>query len=254
MTLNVLIVDDEPLAREGVQLLLKQESDISIVGECGSGAEAIRAILKLQPDLVFLDVKMPRVNGFQVIDAIGPENMPAVIFLTAYEQHAVEAFQVNALDYLLKPIDAERFHDSLSRAREEISRNSIAEKAQQFRALLDTDGATGLASHERIMVRSSGHVYFLRPAQVHWIEASGDYVTIHAAGRQHLVRDTMQRMGQRLATQGFKRIHRSAIVNLEYIAELIPNDSGDYQVVLVDGTILKLSRTYRDELYAVLKA
>ncbi len=254
MTLKVLIADDEPLAREGIQILLQQEQDIIITDQCANGSDAIRSILATRPDLVFLDIKMPRVSGFDVISAIGPENMPPVIFLTAYDQHAVEAFKVHALDYLLKPLNAQRFRNSLNRAREEIHKNNLTLRTQQLRELLSNDKLSNRTAEERIIVRSAGHVYFLQPAQIYWIEADGDYVSIHVADRQHLVRDTMRRMEQRLATQGFKRIHRSSIVNLAYITELIATDSGDYQVLLTNGTTLKLSRTYRDELYAALNA
>ncbi|MEM9530303.1 MAG: LytTR family transcriptional regulator DNA-binding domain-containing protein [Pseudomonadota bacterium] len=253
MTLRVLIVDDEPLAREGVALLLDEAPDVEIIGQCETGAEAVKAINRSPPDLVFLDIKMPRIGGFDVIRSVGPDKMPPVIFLTAYEEYALEAFRVHALDYLLKPLDPERFRDSLERARTELGKSSLAGQASKLRALLNGD-ALADDGRDRLVVRSNGHVYFLRPEHIIWVMANGDYVTLYADEKEHLVRDTMSRMEKRLRPQGFRRIHRSAIVNLEHITELIANDSGDYQVVLSNGTQLKLSRTYRDELYAAMKA
>lgn len=245
--MRVIIVDDEPLAREGVELLLKQEPDVELVGVCRNGKEAIAAIKELKPDLVLLDIKMPGLDGFGVLDHIGPENMPAVIFLTAYEEHALAAFEVNALDYLLKPVDAQRFRLSMERARTD----GLAAQQTNLRALLEQVQLKP-PGDERIVVRNAGHVHFLRPREISWVQANGDYVTIHAGSREHLIRQTLRQMEQRLKDSGFKRIHRSAIVNLDAIEELIATKSGDYQVILNNGAVLKLSRSYRDELYEAL--
>ena len=265
MTIRVLIVDDEPLAREGVALRLEQESDIEIIGECANGSDAIRAILSLSPDLVFLDIKMPKVNGFDVVNAIGMEHMPPVIFLTAYDQYAVEAFKTHAIDYLLKPIDNARFKESLQHARGQILKNTIAERSEQLTQLLtQTQGLTSAlpaggqvtsnVQNERLVIRSNGHVYFLESDDISWVEAEGDYISVHTPKKSHLVRETMKNMEARLHDQGFQRVHRSCIVNLAYVRELISMDNGDYQIILRDDTRVKLSRNYRDILYQRLNA
>jgi len=265
MTIRVLIVDDEPLAREGVALRLEQDNDIEVIGECANGSEAIRSILSLKPDLVFLDIKMPKVNGFDVVNAVGSEHMPPVIFLTAFDEYAVEAFNTHAIDYLLKPIDNARFKESLQHAREQILKNAIAERSEQLTQLLtQTEGlttaspagqkVTGNINNERLVIRSNGHVYLLESDDIYWVEAEGDYVSVHTPQKTHLVRETMKNMEARLHEQGFQRVHRSCIVNLTYVRELISTDSGDYQIVLRDNTRVKLSRNYRDTLYQRLNA
>ena len=228
MKIRTLIVDDEPLAREGVALALAAERDVEIVGSCEDGPSAVRAIRDLDPDLVFLDVKMPGLDGFAVIDEIGADKMPPVIFLTAYEEHALRAFRVNALDYLLKPIDAADLRKSDERA--------------------------GADTAERILVRTNGRVHVLDPREIDWVEAAGDYVTMHAAGKSHLVRDSLRNIEARLATHGFIRIHRSTLVKLACIRELVAKDSGDHDVLLHDCTVLRLSRSYKDALYEALNA
>jgi len=263
MTIKVIIVDDEPLAREGVSLRLKKHQDIEVIAECENGSDAIRTILSLQPDLVFLDIKMPKVNGFDVVNAVGAEHMPPVIFLTAYDEYAIEAFKSHAVDYLLKPIENERFEESLDHARQQILKNKIAERSEQLTQLLSqTQGlatATSVASptsqqNERLVIRSNGHVYLLQADDIYWIEAEGDYVSVHTPNKSHLVRETMKKMEQRLNEQGFQRVHRSSIVNLNYVRELISLDNGDYQIILRDNTSVKLSRNYRDILYQRLNA
>lgn len=257
MNLRVLIADDEPLAREGVVLFLKN-SDVDIVAQCENGEQAVQCIRELQPDLVFLDINMPGLNGIEVVQAVGPEHMPLTIFLTAHDKYAIEAFRINALDYLLKPLNAEHFAASLNRAREELDKRRLHAHKQQLAQLLQSLGGAAAPRSEpganRVLVRSAGHVYFLKPQDIHWIEADGDYVNIHTENKTHLVRETLKTMEERLGNDGFQRIHRSSLVNLDAIRELIANDSGDYQVVLKDDTVLKLSRSYRDQLYARLNA
>ena len=256
MKLRTLIVDDEPLAREGVALALAKERDVEIVGSCGDGPSAVRAIRELEPDLVFLDVKMPGLDGFGVIGEIGADNMPPVIFLTAYEQHALRAFRVNALDYLLKPIDAEDLRKSVERARRRHAQDEIGAWRGELRALVDKFAPERPAADapERILVRTNGRVHVLDPLRIDWVEAAGDYVTIHAAGKSHLVRDSLRNLEARLAAHGFLRIHRSTLVRLGSIGELVAKDSGDHEVVLHDGTVLRLSRSYKDALYEALNA
>lgn len=259
MSLKILIVDDEPLAREGVRMHLQHEQDVEIVGECGNVDEAAAALAKEHVDLVFLDIRMPRHTGFDLISRIGTDNMPLVIFTTAYDEFAIRAFQVNALDYLLKPIDPLLFSESLNRARDALEQQSMQARTAKLNALLNEwqadDNGSPVASgdQERLVVRAHGHVHFIRPADIQWVEAEGDYITLHTADRSHLLRDTMRNMEQRLTPLGFQRIHRSVIVKLDIISELISNDNGDYQVVISSGQSLKLSRNYRDALFEKLQ-
>ena len=256
MKLRTLIVDDEALAREGVALALAKERDVEIVGSCGDGPSAVRAIRELEPDLVFLDVKMPGLDGFGVIGEIGADKMPPVIFLTAYEQHALRAFRIDALDYLLKPIDAEDLRKSVERARRRHAQDAIGAWRGELRALVDKFAHERPAADapERILVRTNGRVHVLDPLKIDWVEAAGDYVTIHAAGKSHLVRDSLRNLEARLAAHGFLRIHRSTLVKLASVGELVAKDSGDHEVVLHDGTVLRLSRSYKDALYEALNA
>jgi two-component system LytT family response regulator len=257
MKLRTLIVDDEPLAREGVALALKPERDVEIIGSCADGPSAVRAIRELAPDLVFLDVKMPGLDGFGVIKEVGADRMPPVIFLTAYEEHALRAFRVNAVDYLLKPIDAEDLRKSVERARRRRTQDEAGAWRGELRALVAAFAheipAAGDTA-ERILVRTNGRVHVLDPREIDWVEAAGDYVTIHAAGSPHLVRDSLRNIEARLAPHGFLRIHRSTIVKLASIRELVAKDSGDHEVVLHNGTVLRLSRSYKDALYEALNA
>jgi two-component system LytT family response regulator len=268
MTIRVIIVDDEPLAREGIRIRLKQQGDIEIVAECENGSQAIQAILLKQPDLVFLDIKMPKISGFDVVAAIAPKLMPLVIFVTAFDQHAIQAFRSNALDYLLKPVDNEEFIECLNRARSTLLKNKISERSLQLSQLLNDMGhpttkaiTPSIAqlpmqapALERLVIKSNGHVYLLKSDDIIWVEAQGDYVSVHTDKKSHLVRETMKNMEQRLTPQGFQRVHRSNIVNLAYVRELITLDSGDYQIILQDDTAVKLSRNYRDTLYTRLNA
>lgn len=253
MTIRALIVDDEPLAREGVAISLKQHTGIEIVGECADGPSAVRAIRELSPQLVFLDIRMPGLDGFGVIDEIGVERMPLVVFLTAYGEHAVRAFRVNAIDYLLKPIDAAALEQSLDRARQRLEQRVQAAWRSDLRALIATMMREESARDaERILVRTGGRIRVIDPHEIDWVEASGDYVSVHAAGKAHLARESLRSMEERLARYGFCRIHRSVLVKLRCIRELVAKDSGDHELILHDGTRLRVSRSYRDALYAAL--
>lgn len=247
MSISVLIVDDEPLAREGVALHLQRERDFLVVAMCGSGREAIKLIHQQKPDLVFLDIHMPGLSGFDVIEALGVENMPPVIFLTAYENFALKAFDVCAVDYLLKPIDPARFAASVDKVRQHFRRTMIVQSALQLSSLLTNETASSPCI-ERLIVKSHGHTYFIPIADILWVEANGDYVDVYTPAKTHLVRETMHNIEQQLIPWGFQRIHRSAIVRLTMITELITHSAGDYYLALNNGKKLKLSRNYRDAL------
>lgn len=263
--IRVLIVDDEPTARRGVRLLLERDSDVLVIGEAGSGSEAVRRMVEDKPDLVFLDVQMPEMDGFKVLRAVGNRHSPAVIFVTAHDQHALQAFEVNAVDYLLKPFEDERFWSALSRAKSEILRRqteSLGTKLGNLLAYLQDGGGTATASvpvveqvsHDRILLKSGGEIFFLKADEIDWIEAEGDYMKFHAGGRTHLLRETMVRLEARLDQNRFIRIHRSTIVNIDRVRKLSPSFAGEYAVVLHDGTKLKLSRGYHDRLQQLLKS
>lgn len=247
MNIRVLIVDDEPLARERIRMLLEDEPGIDIAAESANGTEALRDIQRLTPDLVFLDVQMPELTGFEVLGRLDPARMPVIIFVTAYDQYALKAFEVCALDYLLKPFDRERFGRALARARAELDRRKSGKVNEQVLRLLSELG--GAKKHlEKLMIRDGGRVFFLRADEIDWIEAAGNYVRLHAGKEEHLYRETMTKLEAQLNPEHFARIHRSAIVNTERIKELQPWSRGDYVIVLKDNRKLTLSRTYRGRL------
>lgn len=251
MSIRTLIVDDEPLARERIKALLEDESDIEVVGECASGRKAVSAIQRQAPDLLFLDVQMPELDGFGVLATLDPERLPVVIFVTAYDQYALRAFEVHALDYLLKPFDRERFKKALERVRAELQRDKVGDLSQRLLALLE-DIKPEHKSLKRVMIKSDGRVYFVKAEEIDWIEAAGNYVRLHVGGKTHLQREKMNELESRLDPERFVRIHRSTIVNIETIKELEPWFRGEYVVVLHDGTRLILTRSYRDKLQRVL--
>ena len=242
--MRALLVDDEPLARQRIRQLLKNEADVEIAGEAGNGMEAVRLIEELQPDLVFLDVQMPELDGFGVVDAIGVDRMPATLFVTAYDQHAVKAFEVHALDYLLKPFDRERFQKALARVRE--WRGRPVRDPQPFESLL-AEIRKDHPTPDRFLVRTGERYVLVKAASIQWIEAEDNYVRLHVEGESHLMRQTMAGILERLDPKQFRRIHRSAIVNLDFVRELQSWTGGDMLVLMRDGTRLTLSRTYRDQ-------
>jgi two-component system, LytTR family, response regulator len=244
---RVLVADDEPLARERLRLLLAREDGIDLVAECPNGTEAIEAIDRLQPDLVFLDVQMPGANGFEVIEAIGAERMPLVVFVTAFDQYALRAFDVHALDYLLKPFDRERFHEALVRARQQLDRRTNGDLERRLLELVQ-DLKPAAQRLERFVIKSGGRVFFVRSDEIDWIEAAGNYVKLHVAAEAHLFRETMNTLELQLDPDTFFRIHRSHIVNIERVKELQPWFNGEYVVFLRNGTRLTLSRGYREKL------
>lgn len=254
--LRTLIVDDEPLARDGLVLALRGHDSVEVAGSCGDGPSAVTAIRELEPDLVLLDIRMPGLDGFEVIEAVGPERMPAVVFLTAHEAFALDAFRVNAIDYLLKPVDAGLLRSAVERAKRRCLQDDMLARAQQLRGLLDSVGAAGgppQSPPHRVAVRSAGRVHLVDPAEILWAGADGDYVTLHAAGKRHSIRTSLKAIEAQLVPYGFARIHRSSLVNLHCVAELVPQDSGDYRIVLHDGTVLRMSRSYRDALFDALR-
>jgi len=245
--IRTLICDDEPLARERIKRYLGSEPDIETVGECSNGQEAVAAIAELSPDLLFLDIQMPELDGFGVLKAIGPEKIPVVIFVTAYDKYALSAFDVHALDYLLKPFNRDRFRRALVRARMQIEHDKLGQLDQRLLTLLE-DLKTEHKYLERLVVRSVGRVVFLKTDEIDWIEAAGNYVRLHIGRDGHLLRETMSHLEAKLNPDKFLRIHRSTLVNIDCIKELQPLFSGDYTVILRDGRQLTLSRSYREKL------
>ncbi len=247
--MRTLIVDDEPLARERIRTLLCDEPDIELVGECGDGKEAVSAIREKSPELLFLDVQMPEMDGFAVLRAVGPERVPAVVFVTAYDRYALRAFDVHALDYLLKPFDRERFQKALERARAQLGeRGTLGD-----RLLALPKDVKKVSKHpERFVIKSAGRVFFLRADEIDWVEAAGNYVQLHVGPTTHLMRETMGRLEARLDPEKFVRIHRSTIVQVDRIKEMQPAFHGDYIVILQDGARLNLSRSYREKLQTLL--
>ena len=243
--MRVLIVDDEPLACERLRTLLATERDVELVGEFHDGCSAAEAIRKLGPDLVFLDVQMPEMDGFAMLESLPIP--PAVIFVTAFDQFAIRAFEVCALDYLLKPFDRERFSKALARGRAECDRRSASDLGARLQSLLaELQGRKQYI--DRLVVRSGGRVLFLRVDELDWIESAGNYVRLHAGAEEYLYRETMSRMETSLDPSRFARIHRSTIVNVERVKELHPMFRGDYTVILRDGRRLTLSKAYRERL------
>jgi two-component system LytT family response regulator len=244
---RVLIVDDEPLARERLRTLLADEAGIAVVGEASDGRAAVDAIQTLSPDLVFLDVQLPGSTGFDVIESVGAGRMPFVIFVTAYDRYALRAFDVHALDYLLKPFDRDRFRQSLARVRQQLEHRTGGDLERRLIALVQ-DLKPAHARVDRFVVKSGGRVFFVRNDEIDWIEAAGNYVKLHVGGDSHLFRETMNAVEARLDPDLFFRIHRSHIVNIERIRELQPWFNGEYVVFLKNGTRLTLSRGYREKL------
>lgn len=248
--LRTLIVDDEPLARERLRALLGQEDSVEIVGECGSGPEAIAAIGRDRPEIVFLDIQMPGCDGMQVVAGLPAKERPAIIFVTAHDRFAVEAFDIEAVDYLLKPFDPERLRSAVRRAAEEVAARRAGDLGARIEGLLSGAAAPAAPPRpERLAVKSDGRVVFLRPDEIVWIEASDNYVVIHLVdGGRLMLRETMASLEERLGATGFARVNRSAIVCLEQVKEMQPTFHGDYVVILRNGTRLSLSRALRGQL------
>jgi two-component system LytT family response regulator len=256
--IRTIIVDDEPAARRGIQLLLDRDALIEVVGEAAGGEEAAELILRQQPDLAFLDVQMPLLDGFGVLAQVGAAHSPVIVFVTAYDEYALRAFEVNAVDYLLKPFDDARFSAALQRAKDAVRNRraeSVDQRLNQLISYLQTAAPAPAPAeiHDRILVKSSGEIFFLKAEEIDWIEAEGDYMKFHVGGKTHLMRETMARLEERLDAKRFIRIHRSTIVNIDRLRKLSPSFAGEYAVVLHDGTKLKLSRGYHERIATLLK-
>jgi two-component system LytT family response regulator len=251
--IRTLIVDDEPLARRGIRARLAT-ADFEVVSECASGRTAIESIRALTPALVFLDVQMPEIDGFAVVDAIGAERMPVVIFVTAFDAYALRAFESHAIDYLLKPIDDARFSDTLRRVRERLRERTAGALATQLASMLAQLGHVSTQPSPRLAVRDRGRVVLLEPRDVEWIAADGDYVCITAGARTFLMRETLTAMAARLVPPRFVRIHRSTIVNVEHVRELKPLPNREFLVVMRSGAQLRSSRTFDAPLRKLLSA
>jgi two-component system LytT family response regulator len=249
--LSALIVDDEPLARERIRTLLQEDPDVCTVLETADGLEACHAIRNNQPDVIFLDVQIPELDGFGVLKTLDPVHTPAVIIVTAHGEYAIRAFEVRAVDYLLKPFDRQRFSEALGRAKEWVHSSPVETLSNRLLELLDGP-STRPRWFDRLVVKLDGRIVFVRVEEIDWIEGAGNYVMLHVGSKCHMLRETMNGIEARLNPATFLRIHRSALVNIERIKELDPWLHGDYRVILADGRNLTLSRTYRDRLESVL--
>jgi two-component system LytT family response regulator len=257
--IRTLIVDDEPLARRGLELRLQHHGDIEIVGEAANGREAFLAISALKPDLMFLDVQMPGVDGFALLRAVPATLMPLTVFVTAYDQYALAAFAASALDYLLKPVEDARLDQALVRAREQLTRRAASDQCEQLLKLIATlpnvpplslaDAADGVRhTSDKLAIKDGQRIVRVDIEAIQWIDAAGDYMCIHAGAETHVLRATMHDLEQRLDPRRFQRVHRSTIVNLARVKEMRPHLNGEYFLVLDSGHQLKLSRSYKDKV------
>lgn len=256
-TISVVIADDEPLARKGVRVWLRSEADITVVGEAANGLEAVKAIETLRPDLVFLDIRMPGLDGFQVLARAAPVHLPLVVFVTAYDSYALKAFETHALDYLLKPLTERRLHQALDRARWVLAAQEELEKKHdvllqllEARGSLHSQNSTdgGGRYLKRFAVRDDNRYLLVNTEQVDWFDSAANYIRLHVGTNAFLVRMTMNELEQKLDPQQFARIHRSTIVNIARVKEVTPDWHGEFDVKLLDGTNLRLTRTYRNRL------
>lgn len=244
--MRVLIVDDEPLARRGLRRLLESEG-VEIAGEASSGGAAVEAIRTLDPDLVFLDIQMPEMDGLEVVATIGPDKMPPVVFVTAFDRYAIEAFDLNAADYVLKPVDPDRFQRALQRARKQIESGDRADLEQRLLNII------GGRKSERLVIRSAGRIQFVNVDDIDWVHAEDNYVRIYAKGETFLMRETVSRLEQRLDGKQFLRIRRSTIVRVGRIREIRPLLNGTFEIFLHDGTKIVSSRRFRDRVEALIR-
>ena len=244
--IRVVVVDDEPIARAGVIRLLGEDHDFELAGEAGNGMEAVRVIEETAPDLVLLDVQIPELNGFEVLTQLELDPLPMIVFVTAYDEYALRAFDVSAIDYLLKPFDRERFQAALHRVKQQFRTRDADELRLRVRELLDRIGGAG--SPDRLVIRDAGRVFFLGLNEIEWLEAAGNYVRVHAGQHAHLVRHTISGMLQRLPAREFLRVSRSAIVNLKHVREVQPLFNGCFVFILQNGIRVESSRRFRRQI------
>ena len=262
-SIKAIVVDDESLSRDVVKHMLESHPDIETLRECANGIEALEAIKELQPMLIFLDIRMPGLSGIELVESLKDDYHPIIVFITAYDQYAIKAFEQNAVDYLLKPFDQERFDQMIDRARQRFAQRQDAAFARRLKGFLEENVNLSPSRNEqqpnvsgkgidRIVVKESGRVFFVSPQEVDHFEASGNYVALHVKDKTHLVYDTLTKMEEKLDTSRFLRIHRSTIVNISRIKEMLPHFNGEYIIVLKNDTRLKLSRSYREKAKACL--
>jgi two-component system LytT family response regulator len=270
MTITCIIVDDEALSRRGIELRLRELPDFKVIAQCGSGSEAIAAVQTHHPDVLFLDIQMPGMTGFEVLAALPQESIPVVIFVTAYDRYAIQAFEARAVDYLLKPIEEQRFASALARAREQLSARSVEQQRDRLMEVIAEVSGSGELALEDVLARGTQALTPKEPAilpirqgretvrvpmaEIQWIDAAGDYMCIHAQGQTHILRGTMKELEALLDPKLFQRVHRSTIVNLHQVKSLRAHMNGEYFLTLQGGHELKLSRTYRDKVEYFLKS
>lgn len=267
--IRTLIVDDEELARRGIELRLANHSDIAVVRQCANGREAIAAVTQHQPDLMFLDIQMPGLSGFEVLARLPQQSLPMVIFVTAYDRYALDAFEAQAIDYLLKPINDMRFNQALERVRGYLrQKNALSQREQLIELLASTQG-TGAVDEQTLRaylhaqvqpqyprvlpIRDDAGTVRLNVSSIDWIDAAGDYMCVHAEGRTYVLRETMKALEAMLDPKLFQRVHRSTIVNVSRVRRLRPHSNGEYFLTLDDGQEIKLSRSYRDRVDQLLR-
>jgi two-component system LytT family response regulator len=260
--IRTLIVDDEPLSREGIALMLENDPEIEVIGQCADGQDAVEQMLTQQPDLAFLDVHMPRLNGLEVLERLPPERRPVVVFITAHDRYAIRAFELCATEYLLKPFHDERFQTAMRRAKEQVARADFGALQRQTAELMaylrDPGRATAPAAPERPAARRrlafkvGGTYEIVEADEIVWIEAQGNLVKLCAGGRTHLIREPLEQIGQRLDAARFVRVHRSFLVNADRVRKVVPLLYGDHTIVMSDGAKIRLSRSYRHQLKALL--
>ena len=250
--LRTILVDDEPLARTHVRGLLAEHPELEVVGEAGNGRDAVALIAREQPDLVFLDIQMPELDGFGVVQAIGAEHMPVTIFVSAYDEYALKAFEAHALDYLMKPVDRERFRHAVERAIRAIRRDAGADARAPLAKLID-QLRQDRRPVDRLAIKQDGRVIFLRIPDIDWVETDGDHVRIHIGPHVYVHRMTLTRLEEKLSESQFLRIHRSTLVNVDRIREMQPWFQGDYVLIMHDGTRLTTGRSYRERLKGLLE-
>lgn len=259
--IRTIIIDDEPLAREKIRTFLEAEDDIEVIGECKNSTEAIASIKDLKPHLIFLDIKMPGMNGFEMLENLNLKILPAIIFTTAYDKYALKAFEVHALDYLLKPFDRDRFQLTLNRARKHLSSKQIEDNNNKIlealndlkeRKVEEKEVSKSDKYLEKIVIKTSDKIYFMKTSELEWLEASGNYIKLFANGASHLTRDTMNAMEKKLNPEKFVRIHRSVIINSDFIKELKPWFNGEYEVYMKNKTKFISGRTYKSNIEKLL--